>query len=103
MSYEVMSARFGNQYGDCVVLQTRGFGEVHLDPREITKEDAARGRQHHNAAALAAYKTWLAAGNTPVPFSPAPPPPPTKEQQMQAELDAVKNRLAALEGARVSR
>ena len=107
--YEVLAARFGNAAGDCVVLDTKGAGEVHLDTREepdpallarMNIKDAASARasgwRHHNEAALAAYKAWIAAGNAPSPFVKQPPPEPTADE---IEREALRVKLTDEEKA----
>lgn len=81
MSYRVLSAAWGNDAENAVVLQTEGFGEVHLDlSRENTKPEAN-----------AEYQAWLDAGNVPAPYQ-APPLPPIAVSKIK-----IVERLAAVD------
>ncbi len=68
MSYDIVTARFGNASGDAVVLQTSDAGEVHLD---LTKP--ASHPSCNNKAARLSYDEWRAAGNVPAPYIPPGP------------------------------
>lgn len=90
MSYTILSARFGNPAGDVIVLKTREAGEVH-----VQLSDPLPGHRRNNEEAYAVVQEWLKTG-TPAPFV-TPPPPPASRDPI-AEIDALKEKIAALEG-----